>query len=83
MDSDETFHLVLQCLPSSLRFFNMVQFILKGFFRNFADGILLSAFMALYELNEPSTRKNEGIWHTYPRQEEHSRAGLLKQMRYS
>ena len=33
-------------------FFNIMQFILKFFFQNFADVILSSAFLALYELKE-------------------------------
>ena len=54
VDPDETAHnepshLDLQCLPSSLCFFNIIQFILKVF-RNFADVILSSAFLALYKL---------------------------------
>ena len=44
-------HLDLQCLPSSLQFFNIIQFILKVF-QNFADVILSSAFLALYGLND-------------------------------
>ena len=35
-------------MPPSLWFFNIIQCILK-FFRNFADMILSSAFLALYE----------------------------------
>ena len=46
---NEPSHLDLQCLPTSLSFFNIIQFILKVF-QNFADVILLSAFLALYEL---------------------------------
>ena len=47
---NEPSHLDLQCLPSSLRFLNIIQFILQVF-RNFADVILSSAFLALYELS--------------------------------
>ena len=54
VDPDETAHnepshLDLQCLPSSLSFFKIVQFTLKVFL-NFADAILSSAFFALYGL---------------------------------
>ena len=43
MAHNEPSHLDLQCLPSSLRFFNIIQFILK----DFADVILSSVFLAL------------------------------------
>ena len=39
---NELSHLDLQCLPSNLWFFNIIQFLLN--FRNFADVILSSAF---------------------------------------
>ena len=47
VDPDEPSHLDLQCWHSSLSFFNKMLFILKVF-QNFADVILLSAFLALY-----------------------------------
>ena len=52
VDPDETAHNShqdLQCLPSSLLFFNIIQFILKVF-PKFADVILSSAFLAPYGL---------------------------------
>ena len=45
VDPDEPSHLDLQCLHSSFLFFNIIQSIFKVF-RNFADIILLSAFLA-------------------------------------
>ena len=48
---DEPSYLDLQCLPSSLLFFNTTQSLLKVF-RNFADVILSSAFLTLYELKQ-------------------------------
>ena len=54
VDPDETAHyepshLDLHCLPSSPLIFNMINFELKDF-ENFADVILSSAFLALYEI---------------------------------
>ena len=54
VDPDETAHnepshLDLQCLPSCFLFFNIIQFIFKVF-RNFADIIFSSAFLAHYEI---------------------------------
>ena len=60
IDPDETAHnepshLDLQCLPSIFfLFFNIKQFLLKVF-RKFADVILSSAFLALYELEYCNT----------------------------
>ena len=60
VDTDETAHNEplrqdLQCLPPSLLFFNIIQGILKVF-QNFADVILSSAFLSLYELNLGKTK---------------------------
>ena len=49
MAQNELSHLDLQCLPSSPKSFHMIQFELKVF-ENFADVILSSAFLPLYEL---------------------------------
>ena len=58
-DPDETAHnepshLDLQCLPSKVLFFNIKQFLLKVF-RNFANVILSSAFLAFYDLRQFSS----------------------------
>ena len=55
-DPDETAHneqshLDLQSLPSGPLIFNIIQFELKVF-ENFADVMLSSAFLVLYELNQ-------------------------------
>ena len=67
---DETAHyelsnLDLQCLPSSLRFFKIIQFILKVF-RKFADRILSSAFLALYELVLKFDNESNRVATQYP-----------------
>ena len=52
VDPDEMAHhepsyLDIQCLPSSILIYNLIQFELKVFFLNFADVILLPTFLVL------------------------------------